>query len=92
MSGSVAHMDETPLRIQTSGTGKSDTGYLWALCRDERHWNPDTHPAVYYEYAPTRAGGHLIVRGPITVSGTRAEMLRDDTQVSLTPVHRSRSG
>ena len=55
-SGSVAHMDETPLRIQAPGTGKSDTGYLWAICRDERRWNPDTHPAVYYEYAPTRAG------------------------------------
>lgn len=55
-SGSVAHMDETPLRIQAPGTGKSDTGYLWAICRDERRWNPDTHPAVYYEYAPTRSG------------------------------------
>lgn len=55
-SGSVAHMDETPLRIQAPGTGKSDTGYLWAICRDERRWNPDTHPAVYYEYAPTSAG------------------------------------
>lgn len=55
-SGSVAHMDETPLRIQAPGTGKSDTGYLWAICRDERHWNPDVPPAVYYEYAPTRSG------------------------------------
>lgn len=55
-SGSVAHMDETPLRIQAPGTGKSDTGYLWAICRDERNWNPDAHPAVYYEYAPTRSG------------------------------------
>ena len=55
-SGSVAHMDETPLRIQAPGAGKSDTGYLWAICRDERRWNPDTHPAVYYEYAPTRSG------------------------------------
>lgn len=55
-SGSVAHMDETPLRIQAPGTGKSDTGYLWAICRDERHWNPDAPPAVYYEYAPTRSG------------------------------------
>ncbi|HHX89374.1 MAG TPA: IS66 family transposase [Paracoccus sp.] len=55
-SGSVAHMDETPLRIQAPGTGKSDTGYLCAICRDERRWNPDTNPAVYYEYAPTRAG------------------------------------
>lgn len=55
-SGTVAHMDETPLRIQAPGTGRSHTGYLWAICRDERRWNPDVHPAVYYEYAPTRAG------------------------------------
>ncbi len=55
-SGTVAHMDETPLRVQAPGSGKSATGYLWAICRDERRWNADTHPAVYYEYAPTRAG------------------------------------
>ncbi|WP_417827118.1 IS66 family transposase, partial [Thalassospira povalilytica] len=42
--GSVVHMDETPLRIQASGTGRSDTGYLWAICRDERHWNPNAPP------------------------------------------------
>lgn len=55
-SGTVAHMDETPLRIQAPGTGKSDTGYLWAICRDEQRWNPEDPPAVYYEYADTRAG------------------------------------
>lgn len=59
--GSVAHMDETPLRIQPRGsgenaTGKSATGYLWAICRDERRWNPEAQPAVCYHYAPTRSG------------------------------------
>ncbi len=37
-SGPVAHMDETPLRTQASGTEKSATGYLWAICRDEQRW------------------------------------------------------
>ncbi|WP_170952503.1 IS66 family transposase [Rhodobacter sp. JA431] len=73
-SGSVAHMDETPLRIQAPGTGKSDTGYLWAICRDERRWNPDAHPAVYYEYAPTRAG-EVAER---LLTGSRIEYLQTD--------------
>lgn len=55
-AGSVAHMDETPLRVQAPGKGKSDIGYLWAISRDERRWDPGAHPAVYYEYAPTRSG------------------------------------
>ena len=73
-SGSVAHMDETPLRIQAPGTGTSDTGYLWAICRDERRWNPDTHPAVYYEYAPTRSGA--VAEG--LLAGSLIEYLETD--------------
>lgn len=55
-AGTVAHMDETPLRVQAPGTGRSDIGYLWAICRDERGWDKDSHPAVYYHYAPSRSG------------------------------------
>lgn len=55
-AGTVAHMDETPLRVQAPGTGRSDIGYLWAICRDERGWKKDSHPAVYYHYAPSRSG------------------------------------
>ncbi|RWR31911.1 IS66 family transposase [Sinirhodobacter populi] len=29
---------------------------IWALCRDERNWNPEAQPAVVYEFAPSRAG------------------------------------
>lgn len=76
-SGSVAHMDETPLRIQAPGTGKSDTGYLWAICRDERRWNPDAYPAVYYEYAPTRSGA--VAEG--LLAGSQVECLQVDGYV-----------
>lgn len=55
-SGHVAHADETPVRVQAPGKGKCDIGYIWALCRDERNWNPEAQPAVVYEFAPSRAG------------------------------------
>ena len=55
-SGHVAHADETPVRVQAPGKGKCETGYFWALCRDERNWNPDAEPAVIYQYDPSRAG------------------------------------
>lgn len=44
------------LPVQAPGTGRSDTGYLWAICRDERRWNPDSHPGGYYHYAASRSG------------------------------------
>jgi transposase len=34
--GHVAHMDETPVRVQAPGKGKYDTGHFLAICRDER--------------------------------------------------------
>ena len=52
----VVHMDETPLRVQSSGKGKCDIGYLWGVCADERRWNPEAAPAVCYHYASTRSG------------------------------------
>lgn len=55
-AGHAAHMDETPMRIQAPGTGRCDTGYLWAICRDERRWNLDARPAAFYKYSPSRAG------------------------------------
>lgn len=53
-AGHSAMMDETPLRVQAEG--KCEQGYLWAICRDERGWNPDARPAVYFRYAPSRGG------------------------------------
>ena len=38
------------------GRGKTKTGYLWALARDDRPWGGDDPPGVVYFYAPGRAG------------------------------------
>jgi hypothetical protein len=38
------------------GRGKTKTGYLWALARDDRPWGGEDPPAVVYFYAPGRGG------------------------------------
>lgn len=40
------------------GRGKTKTGYLWALARDDRGWGGDDPPGVVYFYAPGRGGEH----------------------------------
>jgi transposase len=40
------------------GRGKTKTGYLWAIARDERPWGGPDPPAVVYSYAPGRGGEH----------------------------------
>ncbi|KQB15318.1 IS66 family transposase [Rhodobacter capsulatus] len=58
-SGHAAHMDETPLRTQAKGG--CETTWLWGLCRDERGWNKEAEPAVYFEHDASR-GGHVAER------------------------------
>lgn len=38
------------------GAGKTKTGYLWALTRDDRGWNGGDPPAVVFTDAPGAAG------------------------------------
>lgn len=40
------------------GRGKTKTGYLWALARDDRPWGGTDQPAVAYTYAPCRGVEH----------------------------------
>ena len=42
------------------GAGKTKTGYLWALTRDDRGWNGPDPPAVVFTYAPGRNGSHAM--------------------------------
>jgi len=51
-------VDETPVRVLDPGRGKTKTGYLWAMVRDERSWCGADPPGVVYGYAPSRAGAH----------------------------------
>jgi transposase len=40
------------------GRGKTKTGRLWVLVRDERPWAGPAPPAVSYHYSPDRKGAH----------------------------------
>ena len=40
------------------GRGKTKTGRLWVLVRDERPWGGSAPPAVSYLYSPDRKGAH----------------------------------
>ena len=51
-------MDETRCPVLDPGRGKTKSGYLWALARDERGWGGTGPPGVVYFYADGRAGSH----------------------------------
>ena len=46
--------DETTAKVLAPGTGKTKTGYLWALARDDRGHGGTDPPAVVYSYMPGR--------------------------------------
>jgi transposase len=58
--------DETRCPVLDPGAGKTKTGYLWAIARDDRPWGGGSDarhpgsgpPAVAYSYAPGRGGEH----------------------------------
>lgn len=49
-------MDETTAPVLDPGRGRTKTGYLWALARDDRSWGGSDPPGVVYFYAPGRGG------------------------------------
>ena len=53
-------MDETRAPVLDPGAGKTKTGYLWALTRDDRGWCGGDPPAVVFTYAPGRSGSHAM--------------------------------
>ena len=53
-------MDETRAPVLAPKTGKTKTGYLWALTRDDRGWGGADPPAVVFTYAPGRHGSHAM--------------------------------
>ena len=64
--------DETRCPVLDPGRGKTKTGYMWAIARDDRPWGggaeangpperrPPSPPAVAYTYAPGRGGEHAV--------------------------------
>ena len=48
--------DETTAPVLDPGRGKTKTGYLWAVLRDDRGWNGTAPPGVVFHYRPGRKG------------------------------------
>jgi len=57
-TSSTLGLDETTVRVLDPGRGKTKTGYMWTMARDERSWSGADPPGVIYEYAPSRSGKH----------------------------------
>jgi transposase len=57
-AGAALHADDTPVPVLDPGRGRTKTGRLWALVRDERPWGGPAPPAVSYLYSPNRKGEH----------------------------------
>lgn len=55
-AGSALHADDTSVPVLDPGRGKTKTGRLWTLVRDERPWSGPAPPAAVYLYSPDRRG------------------------------------
>lgn len=51
-------MDETRAPVLDPGRGRTKTGYLWTIVRDDRGHAGADPPIVVYHYAPGRSGEH----------------------------------
>jgi len=50
------YVDETTAPVLDPGRGKTKTGYLWAMLRDDRGWGGTAPPGVVFHYRPGRKG------------------------------------
>jgi transposase len=51
-------VDETTAPVLDPGRGKTRTGYLWAVLRDDRGWGGPLPPGVVFHFRPGRSGEH----------------------------------
>jgi transposase len=52
------YVDETTAPVLDPGRGKTKTGYLWAVLRDDRGWGGSAPPGVVFHYRPGRKGDY----------------------------------
>ena len=57
-AGPAIHADDTPIPVQDPGRGRTKTGRLWVVVRDEGPWGSSNPPAAFYRYSPDRKGEH----------------------------------
>jgi transposase len=57
-AGAVLHADDTTVPVLEPGRGRTRTGRLWAVVRDERPFAGTAPAAALYRYSPDRRGEH----------------------------------
>jgi transposase len=56
--GTRLYVDETTAPVLDPGRGRTKTGYLWAVLRDDRGWGGPAPPGVVFHYRAGRAGDY----------------------------------
>lgn len=56
LDGGAIFADDTPVKMQAPGTGKTKTTRLWTYVRDERPWGSEVPPAAWYQFSTDRRG------------------------------------
>jgi len=57
-AGAALHADDTTVPVLAPGLGKTKTGRLWVVVRDERPWGSGAAPAAFYRYSEDRKAIH----------------------------------
>ena len=57
-AGEVLHADDTTVKVLAPGHGRTKTGRLWAVVRDERGFAGTAPPAAFYRYSANRCAEH----------------------------------
>jgi transposase len=58
LAGQAIFADDTPIKLQVPGNGKTKTARIWTYVRDERPWSGADPPAVWYKFTIDRKGQH----------------------------------
>ncbi len=63
LRGDAIFADDTPVKMQAPGSGRTKSARFWTYARDERPWVGDAPPAAWYQFSVDRKGirtiGHL---------------------------------
>jgi transposase len=58
LNGPAIFADDTPLKMQAPGNGRTKTARIWTYVRDERPWLGPDPPAAWYRFTVDRKGQH----------------------------------
>jgi len=58
LDGQAIFADDTPIKLQAPGTGKTKQARIWAYVRDERPWAGRDPPAAWSQFSIDRKGAH----------------------------------